>query len=304
MKNLLLAWFASLLMSTPGLAVTPVTSTPLSRTEIGHFVIEVMINEQGPFTVAVDTAAQRTALNQILVDALSLEPIEGMSARAQGASGTASIEFYELDSLDVSGVVYSEFVAMGPVAGHSPDFGDTVIHGVLGFDFLQQFNIEFSQSEGVFRLYPHGHDFSEITAGWSHADIRPGIAGFMMTDVTINGVSIPAVLDTGASRSLINWNAAQAAGYVADDERVTPDIRPIRGFTGAETESRRVTDAQVVWGDARLGEQTISISDLSVFNALRMAEGPAMIAGNPLFGDRDFIVDYSANRLLIAPETP
>ena len=304
MKNPLLALLSWLLASTPALAVAPLASTPLNRTEIGHFVIEVMINEQGPFTVAVDTAAQRTALNQVLVDALSLEPIAGMSAQAHGASGTAPIEFYALESLNVSGEIYTDFVAMGPVAGHSPDFGGAVIHGVLGFDFLQRFNVEFSQSEGVMRLYPHEQDFSDIVDGWSHAEIRPGFAGFMMTELTVNGASIPAVLDTGASRSLMNWNAAQAAGYDADDERVTPDIRPIRGFTGAETESRRVTDAPVVWGDARLSEQTISVADLAVFNALRMADGPAMIAGNPLFGDRDFIVDYSGNRLWIAPETP
>ena len=55
-----------------------------------------------------------------------------------------------------------------------------------------------------------------------------------------------------------------------------------------------VTTGTVTWHNEKF-----SIVDLAIFEILELSEGPAAIVGAGMFTQRDFIIDFVRNRLLV-----
>ena len=59
-------------------------------------------------------------------------------------------------------------------------------------------------------------------------------------------------------------------------------------------EAEAVTTGTVKWHN-----ETLSIADLAIFQTLALSAGPAAIVAAGMFTQRDFVIDFVRNRLLV-----
>ena len=119
--------------------------------------------------------------------------------------------------------------------------------------------------------------------------------------IRLNGVEVPAVLDTGARGTIINWAAAKAIGLTPD----TPGLvkgTDVRGATTHATPSVKAKLARLSIDTAEMRDRDIRIADLPVFKVLGFeAEQPAVILGIDMFADRRFVIDHPGLRRHVSP---
>ena len=95
--------------------------------------------------------------------------------------------------------------------------------GILGRSFLDCFGaVEFDWSEGktgATVCFHESYDFDEgeyeEEFGAETFDARELACGLLAVDVTLNGVTMPALVDTGAPQTIVNRAAARVAGIGA-----------------------------------------------------------------------------------------
>ena len=278
-----------------------VADEEMHRGKYEHFLTRAMLNGKGPFTVLIDTGSNETILMDAALDALDIPASAGRSVNAHGAAGNMDLKYYKLEEIALGGLTAKAPRVLG-ARGGLEDLVKEGVAVVIGIDIIGDYIVEFDQTAGRFRLHSSDSDMSEETDGWLSAEIKPGLAGLSFTTVSLNGAEMPALFDTGASRTIINLAAAEAAGYTHGDPRLSPGEKPVRGFGGEPAPSMTATGAKISWGGLNLEGQSVTISQASAFDLLRMSEGPGMIAGAPLFGDRDFVVDYEKGTVFIGPK--
>jgi len=273
---------------------------PMRRGELGHYIVELTVNGEGPYNFVIDTAASLTMLSQGFVEELGLSPVPGASGMAHGANGNIQLEYFDLETVGFGNGELEDMRTIVQTSGNWPDFKED-IHGVLGVDVIGNYIPAFLQSGDLFRLVPSDMNVLAHLSGWTQAPLGRGFGGVRFIEVDVNGTSIDALFDTGASRSVMNFEGASAAGYTHGDPRVGPADRPVNGLGGEPMDAVQVSDATVVWGEHSASSQLIVFADLPIFNVFRM-DGPAMIAGATLFQNRDFVVDYQQSVVLFAPD--
>jgi hypothetical protein len=212
-----------------------------------------------------------------------------------GAGGSRKIQRYLLPRLSVAGVDAGQLLVAGLPDGVK--HGDEVM-GVLGRDVMGRYMVEFDLVSNRLGLHKPGA-LPASTRGWNAVPIRlmPQV-GLVMLDVTVEGTSVTAVLDTGARKSFMNWRAARAAGVTPGSKGMQAASRA-SGVTGHAFQYHTRQFQGIGIGATTFRPSALAISDLPVFAPMGMDKAPSMIVGLDLMGDRRFIVDYPGMRLLI-----
>lgn len=270
-------------------------SQDLQRSSAGHLVTKVHIRGHGPQLFGVDTGASATALYDHARVKMGLVPEPGAEVEIYGAGGSQLIQRYRLPRLHVAGEDAGQLLVSGFPA--SAKHGEEVM-GVLGRDVLGSYMVEFDLVSDRLGLHRPGA-LPDSARGWDEVPIRlmPEF-GFVMLDVTLDGVPVTAVLDTGARKTFMNWRAARAAG-------VTPQSAGLQAATMASGVTKHTFEYHtrqfegVGIGATAFRPSTLAIGDLPVFEPMGMDKKPGMIVGLDLMGDRRFVVDYPGKRLLI-----
>lgn len=268
---------------------------PLQRTAAGHLATEVVLQGQAKVLFNVDTGAGASAVYETLRKRLELAPERGARIQMHGAAGAQMIERYRLPLLSVAGVETRDLLVSGLPAGIS--HGEDVM-GIVGRDVLSRYVVEFDLVADTLGLHPPGV-LPESAHGWELVPfrVRPQV-GLVELMVEIGGAPVKAVLDTGARKSFVNWQAAGAGGVSAE----SPQVRRGAGASGATAHAigfhiSPFPDVRV--GAARFSQPSLAIADLPVFQVLGMDRAPAMIVGLDLLDGRRFVLDYPGGRLLI-----
>jgi predicted aspartyl protease len=118
-------------------------------------LVQVMVNDQGPFQFALDTGASRTMLSSELAGKLAIETIE--DSPITGGGGQIKILAGKVSSLSVGEAIVrdhaigvGEFLAMlGQAAGAKLD-------GIVGYNFLNQFRVTIDYPRRILSLVPAG----------------------------------------------------------------------------------------------------------------------------------------------------
>jgi predicted aspartyl protease len=268
---------------------------PIKRTSTGHVATQVRIDGHGEQLFGVDTGASATALYEHGRARMGLVPEEGAQIENYGVNGAQVIQRYRLPRLSVAGVEADRLLVAGLPTGikHAEE-----VMGVLGRDVLGGYMVEFDLASDRLGLHRPG-ELPASDKGWNAVPITlmPEI-GFVMLEVAIDGVPVTAVLDTGASRTFMNWRAARAAGVIPDTEGLGKATLK-SGVTGHafDYHTRRFEGIGV--GATAFRPGTLSIGDLPVFVPMGMDKAPGMILGLDLMGDRRFVVDYPGLKLHI-----
>ena len=265
----------------------------------GHIIVKTMINDHGPYRFALDTGASISVVFDKTREAAGLELLAGEQVLVHGMIGSGHFPLTTVTELKVGKESWRNArLASLPGNRQVP----TEIDGILGVDFLSRYAVGVSAEERVVRLYPPELVSNRSYSGWHSIPMRKlqvgdGTAFAYSINLEINKIPIPAILDLGAGFNLMNWRAASAI-------RVKPKGAMSRKVIyGAVEDARIVAELDVEKlrvASLHWRHRTFFISKFSIFEVLDLENKPAAIVGPGFFKDRDFVIDFVRDRLLIS----
>jgi hypothetical protein len=264
----------------------------------GHIVVETRVNGQGPFRFAIDTGASISVVYEHARAELGIEPFQNIQVLVLGMTGSGVFQLGQVDEIRVGNEPWNNArVALLPL----PSPSAMRIDGILGIDFLSRYAVLYSQKEGVLRLYPKEFVADDAYQGWSRIPLRKlrvgdGNASVLVFDMHIDAERIPTVFDLGATVNIMNWRAARALDILVRRPQRKPEVYGVSGSTEILAELRvwRLRIDNSTWWS-----KIFLVGEFPLFEALGIDDQPAAIAGTELFGQRDFIIDFARERLLV-----
>ncbi len=149
-----------------------------------------------------------------------------------GATQQPSVAMAKPFSIANANIPNMEFLVAGSEAGSGSS-------GVLGQNFLVNWNVEYDLAKGAIRLFKDSDCSRQFLAYWDLQNQQPITVTdiekvslrypFAIAHAYINGEKIRVLFDSGASRSLLSLKAAERAGVKVDSPGVI-DGGPTRGF--------------------------------------------------------------------------
>jgi predicted aspartyl protease len=131
----------------PGRAVAT-GGTEIKFTPGREILVDVRLNGSTAVKLLLDTGAQRTVINPRALVAAGVALQTGRAVQMKGATGTASVNTVQVDSVEVGEARVATLV----VISHDIDHDD--VDGLLGRDFLDQFKVSIDNREGLVTLNP------------------------------------------------------------------------------------------------------------------------------------------------------
>ncbi len=269
---------------------------PIRLSSDHHLLVDTWINDEGPYPFIVDSAASGTLVFNNLSDHMALDRVESEGTIMLQASG-GPVEAYVVELGRVR--IGSESFDMPYTLSFAPGLETTdATYGIVGADVLYRQPVGFALSEGRLHLYHEGEAIdpeTDLTGNWfsvplTERDDFSESQGFYWVEVSLNGISLPALIDTGAQRSTINTAAAVAAGLNPDGAPLSED-QPIRSASPSAVAAWIVPISTLQLGRRVWASRTISLADLPILETFGLHDQPSMILGADFLAEQNFIVD-------------
>jgi hypothetical protein len=177
----------------------------------------------------------------------------------------------------------------------------STLDGILGADFLRRYSVGFSVRTNTATLYRPETVGARSYRGWTAIRTEPRHFGaspepLRYITIELEGESMSALLDIGAGVSILNSAAVRNFELRA----VTDQGESV--FSGAIENLpliARLTTQRVRTGLISWRNESFLVSDFEIFATLQSTDTPLAILGSGLFRQRDFIVDFAHERLLV-----
>ena len=280
------------------LATLPVVFNNYRPTVIGA------VNQQAA-VMLVDTGSYSTMLTMPGVARHELNASAyGRSEKLLGANGESELKYARIESLSIGGVkgARQDMPVIGQMQG-----GDS-IDALVGANFLFQADVELNLAKPEISFFQPLNCDKAFLAYWggdayfvdakraSATDRRP------MFTVQINGHDVDAIIDSGASSSVLDIKAAAAAGVSVDSPGVTR-IGMSRGIGDNSVPNYLATFDTVTIGAETLRKARLFVSDLNggyQGNADTALFGPKLLLGADFLKAHRVLFAVSQNRIYIS----
>lgn len=178
---------------------TDVPLLDLAGVRSGHPEVEVMLNGQGPFRMAVDTGFPKgqVALFTPAARALSLRPAGTVNTGDGGGKQAPAVPVYRLESVKIGGLNFSGVRAMEVPIGNAPPNERPTFDGVLGMAMFKDLLLSIDYKNKRVKASP---GVLPEPDGRTIFEYEPGPGGLVKVPLWIGGKDISAVLDTGNGR--------------------------------------------------------------------------------------------------------
>jgi predicted aspartyl protease len=273
------------------------TGVPLSVSPDTHYTVPAYINGHGPYPFILDTGADQSAIYPWLVEQLGLKPAPGPKAALGGATGTAQVPMYDLDSVELDGHRLGKTQAYGMPARH--DQGRE--GGALGNDLMDGAVVVYDYPCRRVELHAKPTDIKALVGG----DVAPtelhGVPddSLLNLPITVNGVTGIGVIDTGMRVSKISHAFAAAAGI--DEHAPTfHDGDPIYGANAKREVPRSGPIGTVSFAGVTIPHATAQVLDLASLHA-DFGDRPAFQIGTDLLDRYRLVYDHQGRRLWLLP---
>ena len=271
---------------------------PRRTSDTGHIVVETQLNGRGPFRFVIDTGASISVVYERARAKAGIEALPDITAHVFGISGSRFYPLARVAEIRVGNELWKDArVALLPDTSPIAERAD----GILGVDFLSRYAVLYSRREKVLLLYPRELVADRAYLGWDSIalrklQVRDGNVAVFVLDMHINAKLIPAVFDLGATVNLMNLRATRALDVLVRKPGTMPEVHGVSGSSQAMAELHvwKVRINNSIWRN-----RTFLVGEFSVFQTLGIDRQPAAIAGADLFGRREFIVDFTRQRLLV-----
>lgn len=244
----------------------------------------------------LDTGAQRTALSSDLAVSLGLEA--GPALDVHGVTALQRVGSVMVGRLTFGGRRFQNLVA--PVFPRESVGAD----GLVGLDVLSAFSLDLDLTRREVRMQPTG---DRILTGVLPTRLsregraRTGRFGqLILLNCRADEQAVEAFVDSGAQYSIGNLALLSAIGGTAELDRID-----VHGVTGQTLSARpgRVRALRISGRD--LGETPLLFADLHAFEALGLADRPALLLGADVLYRFDRIVlDYGRGRVAFGAVRP
>jgi predicted aspartyl protease len=184
------------------------------RLERNKLIVDGTINGQ-KIGIVLDTGAQRSLILRSAARRLGLTLRRARGYRLFGLGGETDAEMAHLDEFKIGQAIHKDWQVI--VAGERDVGGDAAF--LLGDDFFHRVDVEFDLAAGAVRLYQPKDCDAVSLAYWStngasqvEIDSVDGDYPQIVLTVQINGQPIRALLDSGASTSMLTMSDAARLG--------------------------------------------------------------------------------------------
>ena len=201
---------------TPGCRLVRIAEWPV-RFERDLPVVDGAINGR-KINVLIDTGAYASLLTRAAADRLGLAT-RGNYESVMGFGGESEVTTTRLDELYIAGAVRNNVRVR--VGGERPIPG---VDFILGDDFFRNADMEFHYAEGVVRLFQPKDCRDAPLAYWDkNAHTLPMEDDHkVVVGISVNGRDALALIDSGASSSVVHLAFAAKVGVTPQSKGVEP----------------------------------------------------------------------------------
>jgi predicted aspartyl protease len=208
----------------------------------------------------VDTGAQASMMFGGAARAFGLHQFTQDHVTFSGVGGSKDAEYTVVKDFALSDVKVKSLTFY--VIGQS---GSPAEAGLLGRDFLSHFNLEFDLANKALRLWKTEHCGNQSLAYWTNTpggtDLdNDGYNGQYSVKSSINGRAIKAILDSGATTSVVTSDAASAVGLRPTD--FTLERHKSAGIGDHLVDTRVATFDRVDIGTEQIHHARLEVADL------------------------------------------
>ena len=199
-----------------------------------HLVVVGKLN-RSEANFVLDTGAEGEQITPEAAISHGLAHSRGQ-ARIAGLGGTMTVPLV-FANIELGGLEVQRVVAEAPL----PASRMLSYAGLIGADMLSDYDLEVSLPEGRVRLWRARHcagDYVRWPGPHRTVPLQKTAGGRLFIPATIDGVRLTAILDTGASATLLSVDAARQRGLDLHDLDSDPAIR-MRGIDGNALETHR-----------------------------------------------------------------
>jgi len=264
----------------------PPPSTPgfgADHLDRGRLTVPVLINGQGPFAFAVDSAANASVIAADLAVTLALPAAGEVTMHTLIAGETVStvragrIQTGALDEPDIRLAVASRIGLAG-------------VDGLIGTDLLGGLRLDLRfrgvQRMRITRSRRTGDQFFESrrpSTRLLHA-VEQRFGELLMIEAQAGGAPAVAILDTGALVSIGNTALARAARTTQITLRDGSRTSRVQSPTGRSAQAEPMLLSGLRFGGLTLGRIPLLIGDFHTFDLWGLGDRPAMLLGVDVLG--------------------
>ncbi len=251
-------------------------------------MIAVQIDDRGPFDMLVDTAAQTSVLTTSLVEMLLLAPLDKRMT-VNGVSGPMDAAYYPIRRMQTASFDLHDVAILA-----LPQIGVTQARGIIGIDLFADRKLVFDLTNRQLHTAPSG----PAEAGAIAVKGKTNAKGLLTVPITIDGIVVDALVDTGAEGSVANAAAMSLLGWRDDD----PRLRSYGTITGA-TQGGKVVRSGTV-GKVSLGP--VTFRNVPLLFTGQSDQPPRIILGMDMLGLlSQFALDLPRGELqILVPSRP
>ena len=268
---------------------------PLEEDAFRRLMVGVHVNGVGPFPFIIDTGASRSIIYRSLTAMLQLQAVPNKSRNIITANGYRRALIYPIGDIFALGhtLQIEETVAL-------PDIPGSNAKGLIGVDLLAGRTLFVRPDASLAVLLSNAESLEG--GDWTYVQGRPVAYGSLALSIDIGGVSVPVIVDTGASDTVINKAGAETllrAATGISSEKITAIIA-----RGRAVAREKLILPNFVLGGRKFENTSIYVADVPVFRLLGAAKVPAIILGMNVLNQQDFALDFSNWRLYLRNAKP
>lgn len=240
-------------------------------------------------TMVLDTGAQEHLVTPGATAALGLAPDPARRSQLFGTGGQVIVGNVVLPQLGVGGLIRPpRSVPVAPLPGLPAT--DPPIAGLLGAPLWAGYDLELDLPHGRMAVHavrdcPDGP--RPFAPPYVMLPMRLGPEGQPVVTVSVNGVALEAVLDTGSRATLVTERAAARVGLGA-----ALLVGTTRGVDGSAVPVRQYATRELRVGWEALPGVVVSVARIDI-------SGADMLLGTDYLGARRVWVSYASGRVFI-----
>jgi predicted aspartyl protease len=277
-------------------AAAPADSLALANDQAMRMTVLVKVAGQGPYSFLVDTGSERTAISRQLATRLKLA--SGAPARVHSVLGSETVATVNIPDLGVGNRLLSVTDAPTFEAQHIG------AEGILGIDSLRSQRVVFDFKAREMSIAPGREERGRLDNETIVVRARSRKGRLILTSVTIDGISVDAIIDTGSQVSIGNLPLMRQLRRISQN-RIEHEKVPAGNGTAvmeAVTGQARSVDIarfqRLDLGGVALKDVTLAFASAQIFRELGYAKRPAILLGIDAMRSFDKVsIDFARRRV-------
>ncbi|NHK27857.1 clan AA aspartic protease [Parvularcula flava] len=275
---------------------------PVTFTDDGGMLIDVLVDGQGPYPFLVDTGSTTSAIFNDARATLNLDVVPNRQVQVRGIVGTAMRPVVRIASMDI-GTIREEDKVLVVLDSRRQNAGATA-WGLLGLDILHDFALAWYPEEQSFYFIPQKSLEPYVETGWIEVPLQrdpyaTGLEELYFADISIDERVIPGLVDLGSAYTLMNWEDIQHPNL----RKSRQNMRREWQMQGA-VEEFLPTVASIYpvlrIGDYAYYDHMVLVHEFDSENISGAPGQPLFIAGASMFAQHDFIMDFANRKLYLS----